>query len=44
VDFKIAGKSIGEMIAPRDVADNLVRFALNQQARSGGRKPNWYLG
>lgn len=42
VDFKIGGESFQDLLAPREVADRLIRFAMSEQVRSGGRKPGWY--
>lgn len=42
LDLSIGNQHIGTVMSPRDVADKLIRFALNENVRSGGRKPNWY--
>jgi hypothetical protein len=44
INLSIGGQSFDGMIAPKEVADKLVRFALNEQVKSGGRKPSWYYG
>lgn len=44
LDLVLAGEAFEGLMAPRQVADKLIRFALNDQVKSGGRKPNWYRG
>ena len=41
VNLTIGGETFGGMMAPRDVADRLVRFAMGEQVRSAGRVPGW---
>lgn len=43
LDLTIGGETFRGLIAPRDVADKLTRFALGEQVKSGGRKPGWYF-
>jgi hypothetical protein len=43
IDLSILGEQFRGLTAPRVVAEKLVRFALTEQAKSGGRKPGWYL-
>lgn len=42
LDLTIGNETFRGLLAPRDVADKLTRFALGEQVRSGGRKPGWY--
>jgi tape measure domain-containing protein len=44
LDLNILGQSFEGLLAPHDVADRLIKFAMNEQVRSAGRKPGWYLG
>jgi len=44
VNLTIGRETFNGMIAPKDVADKLVRFAVNERVRSAGRKPGWYTG
>jgi hypothetical protein len=41
VNLTIEGENFNGMIAPRDVAEKLTRYAVGQRVRSAGRKPNW---
>jgi hypothetical protein len=42
INLSIGGEQFAGLIAPEEVADKLVRYALNEQVRQGGRKPGWY--
>lgn len=43
IDLSFPGLDLLEdLLAPREVADKLIRFSLSEQVKSGGRKPNWY--
>lgn len=42
INLSIGGQKFEGLIAPADVADKLIRYSLNEQVRSGGRKPGWY--
>jgi hypothetical protein len=44
LNLTIGGQKFDGLIAPEDVAEKLVRFALNEKVRSAGRKPGWYTG
>jgi hypothetical protein len=39
---QIGGETFSGLLAPEHVAQSLVRFATNKQARSMGSKPSWY--
>ena len=44
INLTIGGQTFAGLLAPKEVADKLTRFALNEQVKSGGRKPSWYYG
>lgn len=44
LNLKIGGESFGGLMAPRETADRLVRFALQEETKSAGRRPGWYRG
>lgn len=42
VTLNIHGQEFEGLLAPRDVAERLERWAVNAKVRSGGQKPGWY--
>ncbi len=42
VDLRFDGEVFADMLAPRAVAEKLVRYARGAQMRSAGKKPDWY--
>ncbi len=44
LNLSIGGESFAGLMAPRETAERLVRFALHEQAKSAGRRPGWYGG
>jgi hypothetical protein len=42
INLSILGQQFDGLLAPEEVADKLVKFALRRQVASGGRKPSWY--
>lgn len=41
VDLSIMGQQFHDLLAPEDVADKLVNFAIRKTTRSAGRRPSW---
>ena len=43
-DLHIGGETFQNVYAPEETASRLVRYAVQQSARTSGRKPTWYKG
>lgn len=41
ITLNIGGETFADLLAPVDVADKLVQYAMGQKVRSGGKKPSW---
>jgi gas vesicle protein len=41
ITLNIGGEEFADLLAPDDVADKLVQFAMGRKVRSGGKKPSW---
>lgn len=41
INLHLAGEVFADLLAPIDVADKLVQYAMGQKVRSGGKKPSW---
>jgi tape measure domain-containing protein len=43
-NLNIGGETFEGLVAPADVAERLMRYAMGRQVRSAGRRPNWHGG
>ncbi len=42
INLTLGGETFAGLMAPRDVADRLIRFTTAEQLRSAGRRPAWF--
>lgn len=44
LNLSIGGETFRGLMAPRETADRLIRFATSEEVKSAGRRPGWYRG
>ena len=44
LNLTIGGQTFAGLMAPRQTAEQLLRFARTEEVKSAGRRPNWYGG
>lgn len=42
VNLTLGGEVFGGLMAPRETAERLIRFAMTEDMKSAGRRPGWY--
>ena len=44
LNLTIGGEVFGGLMAPRETAERLIRFATSEEQKKAGRRPAWFEG